>query len=101
MGRRTRAPKQTGHRRSTPQPIPHPDDIVIDMSTGLVRVKGPMTREDKVRWDQLRSLKVSIKTDIEELRCLLAEESSERDQIEAEIQHSERVLKIISAVIED
>jgi hypothetical protein len=84
-----------------PQPIPHPDDIVINMSTGSVLVKGPMTKEDKVRWDQLRTLKVSIKTDIEELRCLLAEQPTERDQIEAEIQHSERVLKTISAVIED
>ena len=83
------------------EPIPHPDDIVINMSTGSVRVKGPMTKEDKVRWDQLRTLKVSIKTDIEELRCLLAEQPTEREQIEAEIQHSERVLKTISAVIED
>jgi Family of unknown function (DUF5681) len=83
-----------------PQPIPHPDDIVIDTNTGSVRVKGPMTREDKVRWDQLRTLKESIKTDIDELRCLLAEQPTERAQIEAEIQHSERVLKTISAVIE-
>jgi Family of unknown function (DUF5681) len=82
-----------------PHPIPHPDDIVIDMSTGSVRVKGPMTKEDKARWDQLRTLKVSIKTDIEELRCLLAEQPAERDQIEAEIRHSERVLKLISAAV--
>jgi hypothetical protein len=84
-----------------PLPIPHPDDIVIDTNTGSVRVKGPMTREDKVKWDQLRTLKVSIETDIDELRCLLAEQPTERDQIEAEIEHSERVLKTISAVIED
>jgi hypothetical protein len=84
-----------------PQPIPHPDDIIIDMNTGSVRVKGPMTREDKLRWDQLRALKAAIKTDIDELRCLLAEQPSERDQIEAEIQHSERILKTISTVIQD
>lgn len=84
-----------------PHPIPHPDDIIIDMNTGSVRIKGPMTREDKVKWDQLRNLKVSIKTDIDELRCLLAEQPTEREQIEAEIQHSERVLKTISAVIGD
>ncbi|MEA2864104.1 MAG: hypothetical protein QOC84_2060, partial [Bradyrhizobium sp.] len=84
-----------------PQPIPHPDDIVIDMKTGGVQIKGPMTKEDKVKWDQLRTLKVSIRTDIEEMRCLLAAQPTERDQIEAEIQHSERVLKTISAVIED
>ena len=26
---------------SAPEPIPHPDDIIIDMSTGLVKVQGP------------------------------------------------------------
>jgi hypothetical protein len=33
---------------TAPPPIPHPDDIVIDMSTGLVRVKGPMTRRTRL-----------------------------------------------------
>jgi hypothetical protein len=84
-----------------PAPIPHPDDITIDMKTGSVRIKGPMTKEDKVRWDQLRSLKASIKTDIDELRCLLAEQPTEREGIEAEIQHSERIFQMISAMIED
>jgi hypothetical protein len=84
-----------------PAPIPHPDDITIDMKTGSVRIKGPMTKEDKVRWDQLRSLKASIKTHIDELRCLLAEQPTEREGIEAEIQHSERIFQMISAMIED
>lgn len=86
---------------SGPAPIPHPDDIEIDMNTGTVRIKGPMTKEDKARWDQLRSLKASIKTDIDELRCMLAEQPTEHEEIEAELQHSERVLKMISAVIKD
>ena len=30
-----------------PDPIPHPDDIEIDMETGAVIVRGPMTKEDK------------------------------------------------------
>jgi len=71
------------------------------MKTGGVRVKGPMTKEDKAKWDHLRTLKASIKTDIDELRAMLAEQPSERDQIQGEIQHSERVLKRISAVIKD
>src|SRR5690606_20452980 len=33
-----------------PAPLPHPDDIIIDMNTGSVRIKGPMTKEDKVKW---------------------------------------------------
>ena len=35
-----------------PEPLPHPDDIVIDMKTGQVIIKGPMTKEDKAKWDR-------------------------------------------------
>lgn len=84
-----------------PPPIPHPDDIIIDMITGLVRIKGPVTKEDKVRWDQLRDLKATIKLDIEEMTALLAAQPEDRDQINEEIQHSQRVLKMILAVVGD
>jgi hypothetical protein len=36
-----------------PDPLPHPDDIVIDMKTGQVRIKGPMTKEEKTEWDRM------------------------------------------------
>jgi hypothetical protein len=35
-----------------PEPLPHPDDIVIDLQTGAVAVKGPMTKEEKAKWDR-------------------------------------------------
>ena len=40
-----------------PEPLPHPDHIVIDPRTGDVRIDGPMTKEDKVKWDGLRAKK--------------------------------------------
>jgi hypothetical protein len=36
-----------------PDPIPHPDEIVIDMKTGRIRITGPMTKEEKVKWDRM------------------------------------------------
>ncbi len=84
-----------------PAPIPHPDDIVIDMKTGFVSVNGPMTREEKPKWDELRDLKAKITLDIAELTTVLAAQPAERAQIEEEIRHSERVLKMVSAVILD
>jgi hypothetical protein len=39
--------------RPEPQPIPHPDDIIADFRTGDVRVCGPATKEEKVKWDRL------------------------------------------------
>lgn len=35
-----------------PDPIPHPDDIVIDMRTGRVRTDGPLDAREKREWDQ-------------------------------------------------
>lgn len=34
-----------------PQPIPHPDDIIINPNTGDVRIDGPKTKEQKQRLD--------------------------------------------------
>jgi uncharacterized protein DUF5681 len=36
-----------------PDPIPHPDDIVIDFKTGTVRIEGPFTKEEKTEWDKM------------------------------------------------
>lgn len=34
-----------------PQPIPHPDDLVLDFNTGDVKFLGPKTKEEKQRLD--------------------------------------------------
>jgi hypothetical protein len=36
-----------------PNPVPHPEDISVDMGTGTIVIKGPMTPEEKVSWDCL------------------------------------------------
>jgi hypothetical protein len=35
-----------------PQPIPHPDDIMLDPDTGEVKIMGPKTKEQKARVDE-------------------------------------------------
>ncbi len=35
-----------------PDPIPHPDDIIIDMRTGEVKTEGPLDELEKKAWDQ-------------------------------------------------
>jgi len=34
-----------------PEPIPHPDDIIIDMRTGHVRTDGPLDEREKRAWE--------------------------------------------------
>lgn len=63
-----------------PEPLPHPDDIVIDMNSGLVRLKGPMTKEEKVVWDELRARKEECDRTIAEHEKLLRENPDYEDK---------------------
>ena len=40
-----------------PDPVPHPDHILIDFNTSEVRIIGPFTKEDIPRWEMLRKRK--------------------------------------------
>ena len=35
-----------------PEPVPHPDDIIVDMRTGHVRTEGPLDEREKQNWDR-------------------------------------------------
>ena len=41
------------HGLPEPAPLPHPDDVVIDVRKAEVRYQGLMTPEEKQRWDRL------------------------------------------------
>ena len=38
-----------------PEPVPHPDDVIIDYDTGKIRIDGPVMEEQKGARDQLRA----------------------------------------------
>jgi len=38
-----------------PEPVPHPDDVIIDYDTGKIRFDGPVDEEQKEARDQLRA----------------------------------------------
>jgi hypothetical protein len=86
-----------------PDPIPHPDHVVIDMQTGGVRITGPMTKEEKVRWDVLRERKAENDLEIAELEKLLRDEPNYpyRDQVLQEIEHAKKIRSVISRVLPD
>ncbi|MFS0736635.1 DUF5681 domain-containing protein [Sphingomonas sp. 1P06PA] len=46
---------EEARRRGLPEPtpLPHPDDIVIDPRNAEVRYAGPMTLEEKAKWDRM------------------------------------------------
>tara|TARA_R110000868_G_scaffold128417_1_gene336471 strand:+ start:22247 stop:22957 length:711 start_codon:yes stop_codon:yes gene_type:complete len=61
-----------------PEMIPHPDDIYIDMNTGRIEMRGPMTPEDKKIWDEKLKLKRQFIRSIEKLEKLLAKNPGDK-----------------------
>ena len=49
-----------------PDPVPHPDDIIIDMRTGHVRTEGPLDEREKVSWDERLARRAQAQ---EEVNC--------------------------------
>ena len=86
-----------------PDPLPHPDDIVIDMKTGEARVYGPMTKEEKVVWAKFRERIDECNDGIVELKQLAAdpEAASYRHIIEDEIKFETTLRDRIQSVIGD
>ena len=86
-----------------PDPIPHPDDIIIDMNTGQVKLNGPWTKEDKVKWDMFRERKkecdVAIAAHEDELRR--HPRSRYKKQLLDDIEHERRNRSIICRLIPD
>lgn len=86
-----------------PEPVPHPDHIKIDLSTGKILITGPFTREEKVTWDKLKKRKASaikaIKTYEEDLKD--PGNAKYREFIESEIAFERRILGIVSTVVKD
>jgi Family of unknown function (DUF5681) len=39
-----------------PEPVPHPDDVLIDYETGNIRIDGPIMEDQKEARDQLRAM---------------------------------------------
>jgi hypothetical protein len=80
-----------------PDPIPHPDDIIIDMKTGVVRFTGPMTKEDKAQqermWDRVEACDKAIAVYTNDLK--LREYKPYGQSIEQEIAFEKRIRAII------
>jgi hypothetical protein len=86
-----------------PDPIPHPDDIEIDMRTSQVIVKGPFTKEEKVRYDFFRKRKAEFQQEIADFRQELIDnpDHEHRSFIEDEIKHAEKIVGLIRRIIPD
>lgn len=47
-----------------PTPLPHPDDIILDVNTGTVNYEGPQTKEQKARFDEAVERRAQAQEDV-------------------------------------
>lgn len=86
-----------------PDPLPHPDHVVVDMRSGLVSINGPATKEEKERYDLFAKSKIEFQAELEELEQLLRDEPEYqyRAQVLVDIAQNKKLLDIIRRVIPD
>ncbi len=63
-----------------PHPIPHPDDIIIDPETGVVRLIGPFSPEEAKFMDNLIKRQSDLLEKIKALETKLASETCEKER---------------------
>ena len=86
---------------------PHLPDIAshgcaVNPRTGEVSINGPMTEEEQISWDHLRTMKNNFLEAISECKVELADPHCQyREQIQDELDHSLRMVSIISKVIKE
>jgi hypothetical protein len=88
---------------NAPDPIPHPDHIVIDMQAGQVRMTGPMTKEEKLHSNMLAARKAECDQTIAMLEELLRNNPKcpQRDRILNHIDAERKIREMIRQVLPD
>lgn len=86
---------------SKPEPIPHPDHVVIDFHEGTVHFDGPMTKEEKAELDMWAERLSDFEEELAYLENELEQASSKREgkQIGEEIEKTEKVISIIKRIL--
>lgn len=52
------------HGLPDPTPIPHPDDVILDFRRCEVRYEGPLTADEKKRWDRMLEFRDELQDEV-------------------------------------
>jgi hypothetical protein len=85
-----------------PDPLPHPDQVKIDLNTGRAWIQGPATPDEKAELEDWRARRQTWIKEREGLRADLETERDEdtRRQLEDDLDHAERMLGLIDRLLE-
>lgn len=57
---------ERARKNGLPEPdiVPHPEDIILDMRRAEVRYEGPITPEEKQKWDRMLEFRDELQTEV-------------------------------------
>ena len=86
-----------------PDPLPHPDHVVIDMNTGRVRITGPFTKEDIPKWEQMRQRKQECDEEIARIKEDMKSRKMRkyRKFLQDDLEHELKIRSILCRAIPD
>lgn len=84
-----------------PDPLPHPDHILINPRQGTATVVGPMTKEEKVVWDRAQLIYQELQEDLDHYRNLhdTTENPTERANWQDRIDSTRKFIKTIEKIV--
>jgi hypothetical protein len=87
---------------SLQEPLPHPDDIIVDFRTGKVEVRGPMSKEELIDLQKWLEQKNAFEQELENLENSLKSHENEGNQhfLPDDMQHVRKVLAIIDQALD-
>lgn len=84
-----------------PDPVPHPDDVVIDANTMGVRFNGPSCDDEKGHWDRMLARREAALEEIADCRARLKRKSQHSEFWESELASEQKLADMIAAIIPD
>ena len=85
---------------SGPEPLPHPDHVVVNIRAGTVQIVGPATKEEKAEWDLWQERKAMFEEELRELEALLEKPRYRyKAQVLEEIDETKKVVEIIRRML--
>jgi hypothetical protein len=79
-----------------PEPLPHPDDVIIDYRQGTFRIAGPITKEEKATWDKMIERRDEAQSEIIELTGLIKEDPKYAVQYREEREWTRQIFDMIN-----
>jgi hypothetical protein len=82
-----------------PEPLPHPDDVIIDYRLGRCDIIGPMTKEEKARLDRLLARRDESQEEVLHYQTMIKEEPGRAEAYREQLLWEQELFDLISEQI--